>query len=95
MDAGHVDPKMLISSVVTLDELPTVFEQLRGPNNEEIFFTRLAPEFNEQGVIVDPYRIEYAQIPEALTLYFDMNNYEPLFAPQGFTCEAAFPIAAP
>jgi threonine dehydrogenase-like Zn-dependent dehydrogenase len=34
MDAGHVDPKMLISSVVTLDELPTVFEQLRGPNNE-------------------------------------------------------------
>lgn len=68
---------------------------LRGPNNEEVFFTRQAPEFNEQGVIVDPYRIEYAQIPEALTLYFDMNNYESLFAPQGFTCEAAFPIAAP
>jgi L-iditol 2-dehydrogenase len=34
MDAGHVDPKMLISSVITLDELPATFEQLRGPNNE-------------------------------------------------------------
>jgi len=44
---------------------------------------------------MDPYSIEYAQIPEAVTLYFDMNTFEPLFAPQGFTCEAAFPIAAP
>ena len=34
MDAGHVDPKVLISSVITLDELPAVMEQLRGPNNE-------------------------------------------------------------
>jgi len=68
---------------------------LRGPNDEEVFFTRLAPEFNDQGVIVDPYRIEYARIPEAVTLYFDMNTFEPLFAPQGFTCEAAFPISAP
>jgi hypothetical protein len=25
---------MLISSVITLDELPATFEQLRGPNNE-------------------------------------------------------------
>ena len=68
---------------------------LRGPNNEEVFFTRLAPEFNDQGIIVDPYRIEYAQIPEAVTLYFDMNTFEPLFVPQCFTCEAAFPISAP
>lgn len=68
---------------------------LRGPNNEEVFFTRLAPEFNDLGIIVDPYRIEYAQIPEAVTLYFDMNTFEPLFAPQGFTCEAAFPISIP
>lgn len=68
---------------------------LRGPNNEEVFFTRQTPEFNDLGVIVDPYRIEYAQIPEAVTLYFDMNSFEPLFAPQGFTCEAAFPIPAP
>ncbi len=34
MDAGHVDPKILISSVVALDDLPAVFEGLRGPNNE-------------------------------------------------------------
>lgn len=68
---------------------------LRGPNNEEVFFTRLSPEFNDLGVIVDPYRVEYAQIPASVTLYFDMNTYEPLFAPQGFTCEAAFPISIP
>jgi hypothetical protein len=68
---------------------------LRGPNNEEVFFTRLLPEFNELGVIVDPYRIEYAGIPQAVTLYFDMNSFESLLAPQGFTCEAAFPISAP
>lgn len=68
---------------------------LRGPNNEEVFFTRQLPQFNAQGVIVDPYRIEYAQIPQAVILYFDMNSYETLFAPQGFTCEAAFPISAP
>lgn len=68
---------------------------LRGPNNEEIYFTRQTPQFNAQGAIVDPYRIEYAQIPQAVTLYFDMNVYEPLFAPQGFSCEAAFPISEP
>ena len=34
MDKGHIDPKHLISSVISLDELPTVFEQLRSPNNE-------------------------------------------------------------
>lgn len=34
MSAGHVDPRILISSVITLDELPSKFEQLRGPNNE-------------------------------------------------------------
>lgn len=34
MDAGFVDPKILISSVVGLDALPTKFEQLRGANNE-------------------------------------------------------------
>ena len=68
---------------------------LRGPNYKEVFFTRLAPEFNDLDVIVDPYLVEYAGIEQAITLYFDMNTYEPLFAPQGFTCEAAFPISAP
>ena len=34
MDAGHVDPKMLISSIITLDDLPVMIERLRGPNNE-------------------------------------------------------------
>jgi (R,R)-butanediol dehydrogenase/meso-butanediol dehydrogenase/diacetyl reductase len=34
MDIGHVDPKVLISSVVTLDQLPATFDKLRGANNE-------------------------------------------------------------
>lgn len=68
---------------------------LRGPSGEEIFFTRLTAEFNETGGIVDPYRIEYANIPDPVTLYFDMYNFEIPMAPVGFTCEAAFPISAP
>ena len=34
MDAGHADPKMLISSVIALEDLPATFERLRGPNSE-------------------------------------------------------------
>jgi threonine dehydrogenase-like Zn-dependent dehydrogenase len=34
MDKGHADPKMLISSVVPLDDLPAAFERLRGPNTD-------------------------------------------------------------
>ena len=34
MDSGHVDPKIIVSSTIGLDELPTTFEALRGPNNE-------------------------------------------------------------
>ena len=34
MDAGHADPKMLISTVVALDDLPSTFERLRGPNSD-------------------------------------------------------------
>lgn len=34
MDAGHVDPGILISSVVPLIDLQSTFERLRGPNTE-------------------------------------------------------------
>jgi (R,R)-butanediol dehydrogenase/meso-butanediol dehydrogenase/diacetyl reductase len=34
MDAGHVDPKVLITSTVSLNDLPAAFEGLRGPNTE-------------------------------------------------------------
>jgi threonine dehydrogenase-like Zn-dependent dehydrogenase len=34
MDAGHVDPKVLISSVIPLQELPDRIEALRGPNQD-------------------------------------------------------------
>lgn len=34
MDAGHVDPKILITSVVGLDDLQATFERLRGSHQE-------------------------------------------------------------
>jgi (R,R)-butanediol dehydrogenase/meso-butanediol dehydrogenase/diacetyl reductase len=34
LDAGHVEPRRLISSVVALDSLPSTFELLRGRNTE-------------------------------------------------------------
>jgi hypothetical protein len=68
---------------------------LRGPAGEEVYFSRLTPIFNDLGGIVDPYRIEYAKIPDPVTLYFDMYNFESPLAPMGFSCEAAFPISEP
>jgi len=34
MHTGHVDPGILVSSVISLDDLPARFESLRGPNGE-------------------------------------------------------------
>jgi (R,R)-butanediol dehydrogenase/meso-butanediol dehydrogenase/diacetyl reductase len=34
MDKGHVDPKILISTVAPLESLPSVFDLLKGPNEE-------------------------------------------------------------
>jgi (R,R)-butanediol dehydrogenase/meso-butanediol dehydrogenase/diacetyl reductase len=34
MLAGKIDPKAMITSVIPLGDLPKVFENLRGPNNE-------------------------------------------------------------
>jgi (R,R)-butanediol dehydrogenase/meso-butanediol dehydrogenase/diacetyl reductase len=34
MLAGRIDPKSMITSVVSLEDLPGAFEALRGPNNE-------------------------------------------------------------
>ena len=68
---------------------------LRGPENQEIIFTRQAPQFNQSGTIVDPYQIEYDGLEVPLTLYFDLYNFASLQVPIGFTCEAAFPIPAP
>ena len=68
---------------------------LRGPNGEEVFYTRQTPQFNQAGTIVDPYLVEYEGIKEPATLYFDLYNYAPLLVPLGFTCEAPFPIRPP
>ena len=42
MLAGRADPKMLITSVVSLDELPVAFEALRSPNTETKMHVSLA-----------------------------------------------------
>ena len=68
---------------------------LRGPQGEEVFYTRQSPEFNQAGTIVDPYLVEYDGIKEPLTLYLDLYTYAPLLVPLGFTCEAPFPIQPP
>lgn len=68
---------------------------LRGPNGEEVIFNRQAPQFNQAGVVVDPYLIEYEGLATPVTLYFDLYSYAPLQAPFGFTCEAPFPIPPP
>jgi len=68
---------------------------LRGPNGEEVFYTRQSPKFNQADTIVDPYLIEYDGIIEPLMLYFDLYHYAPLLVPLGFTCEAVFPIQPP
>jgi len=68
---------------------------LRGPNFEEISYTRLDPMYNQADQIVDPYEISYAGLSEPLTLYFDLYTYEAPMAPAGFTCEAAFPLQQP
>jgi len=68
---------------------------LRGPENQEVVFTRQAPQFNQEGTIVDPYQIAYDGLEVPLLLYFDLYNFSTLQVPIGFTCEAAFPIPAP
>ena len=68
---------------------------LRGPNFEEIIYSRQNPVYNKAGQIVDPYEISYAGLSKPLTLYFDLYTYESPMAPAGFTCEAAFPLQQP
>jgi hypothetical protein len=68
---------------------------LRGPNFEEISYTRLAPDYNQAGKIVDLYQVSYPGMPQPLTLYFDLYTYEAPMAPAGFTCQAAFPLQQP
>lgn len=68
------------------------FNTLRGPEGEFIGYERLGSEDTGES-IVDAYYVE--TLSSTTTLYVDMYNYEPLFAPQGFMCEGDFPIGAP
>ena len=42
MGSGHVDPRMLVTSVIPLAEVPGMFEQLRGPHSETKVHVSLA-----------------------------------------------------
>ena len=68
---------------------------LRGPENQEVIFTRQAPRFNQAGTIVDPYQIDYDGLEGPLMIYLDLYHLASLQLPVGFTCEAPFPIPAP
>jgi threonine dehydrogenase-like Zn-dependent dehydrogenase len=41
MDKGHCDPKAIITDEVSLAELPSTFDRLRGPNNETKVHVRM------------------------------------------------------
>ncbi|HSN94793.1 MAG TPA: hypothetical protein VLR89_07000, partial [Anaerolineaceae bacterium] len=68
---------------------------LRGPNFEEVTFTRQNPEYNTAREIVDVYTISYEGLAEPLTLYFEIFKFETPEAPLGFNCEAPFPLSTP
>ncbi|MCW5874370.1 MAG: hypothetical protein KIS88_06955 [Anaerolineales bacterium] len=68
------------------------FNTLRGPEGEMVGFERTGSVDTEDSIL-DAYRVE--TFTSEVTLYVDMYNYEPLFAPQGFMCAGDFPIAAP
>ena len=68
---------------------------LRGPNFEEVTFTRLNPQYNAAREIVDGYTVSYQGLAEPLTLYFEIFKFETPKAPLGFNCEAPFPLSAP
>ena len=68
---------------------------LRGPENQEVIFSRQAPRFNQSGTIVDAYQIEYNGLEHPIMLYLDLYHFASLQLPIGFTCEAAFPIPSP
>lgn len=73
----------------------TYLATLRGPQGEEVFFSRLDPRYNAADTIVDPYEISYTGLAAPLTLYFDIYHYETLRAPSGLSCEADFPLFQP
>lgn len=42
MDKGHIDPAMLVTSVISIDDLPATFDRLRAANTETKVQLRLA-----------------------------------------------------
>lgn len=78
-----------------LERQERYLKALRGPNFEQITYTRLNPLYNSAGEIVDVYSVSYPGLPEPVNLYFEIFQYEDPQAPIGFNCEGPFDIPAP
>ena len=68
---------------------------LRGPDDEEITFTRQQPVLNQNGDVVDVYSISYAGNETSTLVYFDIYTFAQPLAIHGFSCEAPFPLEKP
>lgn len=78
-----------------ISRMEAYLNTLRGPANEEIFYSRQTPSYNQQDEIVDAYQISYDGLTEPRLLYFDIYHYDTPLAPLGYTCESTFPLYTP
>ena len=69
-------------------------DTLLGPAGQAVTYERIgsAP-FDD--TILDIYRLSYAGMAQPADIYIDQYAFETLYAPAGFTCRIAFPLAAP
>lgn len=68
------------------------FSALGGPYGETLTYEK-SETIDHNGAALDVYQIDFDGIP--LTLYFDVDNYETLMAPDGFICWEEIPVSAP
>ncbi len=69
-------------------------DALRGPHGEAVTYQRMGS-LPEGNTILDIYHLSYANLAAPAVLYVDEYTCESLYAPVGFTCAYAFPLAAP
>ncbi len=69
-------------------------DTLLGPAGQAVAYERIGSEpFGD--TILDAYRLSYEGISQPAVIYVDEYVFETLYAPVGFTCSIAFPLAAP
>lgn len=69
-------------------------DTLLGPAGQTVTYLRAGSEpFGD--TVLDAYQVSYEGIAQPVVLYIDQYAFETLYAPVGFTCKIAFPLAAP